>query len=283
MILFKKITDLNKWLNTARKNRQAIGFVPTMGALHHGHMSLIQQANTHTQISVCSIFVNPTQFNERADYDQYSKPVEADIEKLYSANCQVLFLPDEHEIYPNGKTGLKNYDIGQLENILEGKSRPGHFQGVCQVVDRLLDIVDPDSLFMGQKDFQQTQVVKRLIEVTGKKTILKVCPIIREADGLAMSSRNVRLSEQERKDAAQIYAGLNYIKENCNNISFDELKNTVLNDWKAIPTFKPDYLEFCDVANLKPVNNIKDAEQVVVLAAIIVGNVRLIDNVILNQ
>ncbi len=269
-------------LDSARKNRQHIGFVPTMGALHNGHLELIRYANTETQVSVCSIFVNPTQFNERSDFEKYPKPIETDIEKLYTAQCKLLFAPGEHEIYPNGKSNLKKYDIGALENILEGKSRPGHFQGVCQVVDRLLDIVEPDMLYMGQKDFQQTLVVKRLLEITGKKTILKVCPIVREEDGLAMSSRNVRLTEQQRKDAAQIYAGLYYIKHNCNKFSFGDLKNKVLDNWKAIPSFKPDYLEFCNTENLQPVKQLKDAPHVVVLTAVLAGDVRLIDNVLLS-
>jgi pantoate--beta-alanine ligase len=282
LILFKKIKDLVPVLDSARENGQRIGFVPTMGALHQGHLELIRYANTETQLSICSIFVNPTQFNERSDFEKYPKPIETDIEKLYAANCKVLFTPGEHEIYTNGKSGLKHYDIGALENILEGKSRPGHFQGVCQVVDRLLEIVNPDTLFMGQKDFQQTLVVKRLIEITGKKTVLKVCPIVREADGLAMSSRNVRLNESERRDAAQIYAGLNYIKENCNKFPFEELKNKVLDNWKTISSFNPDYLEFCNAENLQPVKQLKDTSHVVVLTAVIVGNVRLIDNVLLS-
>lgn len=269
-------------LNSARQQDNLIGFVPTMGALHRGHLELIRYANTETQVSVCSIFVNPTQFNERSDFDKYPKPIETDIEKLYSADCKLLFLPDEHEIYPKGKSDLKKYDIGALENMLEGKSRPAHFQGVCQVVDRLLDIVNPDTLFMGQKDFQQTLVIKRLIEITGKKTILKVCSIVREADGLAMSSRNARLSEQERQDAAQIYVGLNYIKNNCNIFSFGDLKNKILSDWKSISSFKPDYLEFCNAENLQQVKQLNDATYVVVLAAVLVGDVRLIDNILLD-
>jgi pantoate--beta-alanine ligase len=269
-------------LNSAREKGQSIGFVPTMGALHRGHLELIRFANTETKISVCSIFVNPTQFNERSDFEKYPKPIEEDIEKLYTAGCKLLFVPDEHEIYPNGKSDLKKYNIGSLEKVLEGKSRPGHFQGVCQVVDRLLNIVNPDILFMGQKDFQQTLVIKRLIEITGKKTVLKVCPIVREPDGLAMSSRNVRLSEQGRKDAIQIYAGLNYIKENCNKDSFGELKNKVLTDWASISSFKPDYLEFCNTENLQPVKSLNDVPHILVLTAVLVGNVRLIDNTLLS-
>ena len=198
MILFKKANDLRKWLDAQHKNGKRIGFVPTMGALHPGHISLIKKSKTENPVTVCSIFINPSQFNDPADFKKYPVTIETDIDMLEEADCDALFLPGSEEIYPDGYSNSKLYDIGYLETVLEGKYRPGHFQGVCMVVDRLLDIVQPDQLFLGQKDYQQCMVIKRLLILKGQtdKIGLSICPTLREADGLAMSSRNLRLSEK---------------------------------------------------------------------------------------
>src|SRR5690349_12723387 len=208
MILFKKTADLRNWLETQRSNAKMIGFVPTMGALHAGHISLIRSALIDNDIVVCSIFVNPTQFNDPKDFEKYPITLEKDIDMLEEAGCAVLFLPSVHEMYPEGTetSKSKTYQLGTIEKILEGQYRPGHFQGVCNIVDRLLNKVEPDALYLGQKDYQQCMVINKLLELTSRsgKTKLVICPTLREPDGLAMSSRNMRLNETDRKTAATI-------------------------------------------------------------------------------
>src|SRR5262245_46576859 len=206
MILFKKAGDLSNWLETQRKNNLQIGFVPTMGALHPGHLSLIGSSKEENEITLSSIFVNPTQFNDPKDFEKYPVTPEKDIYLLESIGCDILFVPDILEIYPHGTTAVNHYDLGYLDTVLEGKYRPGHFQVVCQVVHRLLDIVKPDSLYLGQKDYQQCMVIKRLAELTNSQVKIIICPTLREEDGLAMSSRNLRLSPEYRKKAAKIFA-----------------------------------------------------------------------------
>src|ERR1700691_4943551 len=193
MILFKRSAHLYRWLNHETVSGKSIGFVPTMGALHEGHISLITISKKETDITVCSIFVNPTQFNDPRDFQKYPITLEKDIALLEQAGTDVLFLPEVEEIYPKGTSGLEHYDLGRIETLLEGQYRPGHFQGVCQVMRRLLDVVRPDDLFMGQKDYQQCMVLQRLLELRGMPTRLHRCPILREPDGLAMSSRNMGL------------------------------------------------------------------------------------------
>src|SRR5690242_13565632 len=201
MILFKKVIDLRKWLDHQRQTENNIGFVPTMGALHSGHLSLIEASKKENSITVSSIFVNPTQFNDPTDFEKYPVTIEKDIDLLEGIGCDAIFLPSVEEIYPNGTKSVKHYELGYLEKILEGKFRPGHFQGVCMVVERLLEIVEPDKLYLGQKDFQQCMVIRKLISLMGKENTisLEISPTLREPDGLAMSSRNVRLNEEERK------------------------------------------------------------------------------------
>src|SRR6201991_5161482 len=208
MILFKKTGDLNRYLDQQRSSGATIGFVPTLGALHEGHISLIDISKKNTTLTVCSIFVNPTQFNDPKDYQKYPITIEKDIILLENAKVDVLFLPELDEMYPDGTKNLETYDLGSLETILEGKYRPGHFQGVCQVMRRLLQLVRPDDLFMGQKDYQQCMIVKRLIHLMGWTINFHTCPIVREADGLAMSSRNVRLNPDERQRATATYKAL---------------------------------------------------------------------------
>lgn len=212
MILLKKAEDLSRWLEKRRSDGKSIGFVPTMGALHAGHISLIDISKQHTGVTVCSIFVNPTQFNDPKDFQKYPITIEKDIQLLEQAGTDVLYLPEVSEIYPGGVKDLEKYDLGSLESLLEGAFRPGHFQGVCQVMRRLLEAVRPDHLFMGQKDYQQCMVVRRLLEIIRLPTLLHPSPIIREPDGLAMSSRNVRLTTEQREQATAIYQALSRIK-----------------------------------------------------------------------
>jgi len=213
MILFKKSGDLRRWLADQKNKRGKTGFVPTMGALHGGHLRLIETCRSQTDLSICSIFVNPAQFNDRSDFEKYPVSLEKDIEMLAKAGADLVFIPSVNEIYPQGDTGLETYDLGALETILEGRYRPGHFQGVCQVMRRLLGIVTPEYLFMGQKDYQQCLVVQRLISLLEIPVEFHTVPTIREADGLALSSRNRRLTEEQRKNASAIFKALKYIRE----------------------------------------------------------------------
>ena len=227
MIIYKKPEDLHNLLEKKKKEKGEIGFVPTMGALHAGHLSLVDAAKKQNKIVVCSIFVNPTQFNDPEDFKKYPVTLEKDILMFEGAGCDVLFIPSVEDIYPNGINDLAHYDLGFLETVLEGKFRPGHFQGVCMVMGRLLEIIFPNNLYIGQKDYQQCMVIKKLVELMGLKNKIKVniCPTLREEDGLAMSSRNTRLLPQDRIKAATISKALRYIKENLKAGETNKIKN----------------------------------------------------------
>jgi pantoate--beta-alanine ligase len=280
MIIFKQAKPLTDYLEREQKVGKKIGLVPTMGALHNGHLSLIKSSKSNNDITVCSIFVNPTQFNNPDDFKHYPITIEKDIEHLITAGCDVLFLPGVEEIYPSGYQ-KKHYNLGAIENILEGFYRPGHFQGVCQVVDRLLQIINPDNLYMGQKDFQQCMVIKKLLELTGKDKVIRlnISPTIREKDGLAMSSRNLRLNGIEKALATSIYKELAVIKDNFHLQPLHSLMQTA-KDHLQENGFVVDYIEIANTKDLSSAEN-SDEPSVALIAASI-GNVRLIDNLILN-
>ncbi len=282
MIQFKKASDLRLYLEKQREKGRKIGFVPTMGALHEGHISLIHESAKNNQISVCSIFVNPTQFNDPSDLDKYPVTLEEDIRKLFQAGCDILFLPGIPEMYPDGTQLTKKYDLGYLETILEGSFRPGHFQGVVTIVHRLLEMVRPDNLYMGQKDYQQCMVIRELLRQTGleKEIHLQIQPTRREADGLAMSSRNMRLLPDQRALAVSIYETLRFIKDNYTKTGFEQLKKEAEKRLTDLG-FRVDYIEIADAATLLPVQN-NDNGPLVALAAAFMGDVRLIDNLLLN-
>ena len=213
MIIFKHPKDLQSYIQNGAIDPNSIGFVPTMGALHKGHISLIQTARVENSLVVASIFVNPTQFTDQLDFEKYPSTIESDILKLENSGCDILFLPSVADIYPNGITANQQYNLGHLDTILEGKYRPGHFQGVCQIVHLLLQIISPGKLYLGQKDYQQCLVIKKMISLLHIGTSVIICPTQREPDGLAMSSRNVRLTSIEREKATYIFKMLNYINE----------------------------------------------------------------------
>lgn len=281
MLILKQTKDLRQYIKSGIAQTESLGFVPTMGALHEGHISLIKIAKELCSTVVASIFVNPTQFNDPKDFKLYPKTIEADIYMLEKAGCDILFLPDVEEIYPGGIPTNEHYNIGYLETVLDGKYRPGHFQGVCQVVNRLMNIVEPNKLFLGQKDYQQCMVIKKLLSITGSKAEIVVCPTLRELDGLAMSSRNRRLNPEERQNATGIYQALLYIAEHIKTAPWLEVKkgaHNILKDYKL----KPDYIELADADNLELLESAANTTIVVALIAAFMGEVRLIDNMIIT-
>ena len=282
MIIFKRSKDLRSHINKARHQGLSTGFVPTMGALHKGHLSLIAKSKKDADITICSIFVNAVQFNNKEDFDKYPSSIENDILLLEESGCDILFIPTANEVYPDAASKNKHYELGHLEKILEGEFRPGHFQGVCLVVERLLNIVEPDYLFLGQKDYQQCLVIKSLVKQMDKKVKVVVCPILREKNGLAMSSRNLRLNEEQKQIAAALYKTLMCIKENLGIRNFPQLKTEAINKLEK-KGFKVDYLELAKSKNLTIIDDIDKPKGVIILTAAFLNNVRLIDNILIKD
>lgn len=280
MILFKKAEALSRYLLQQKQNGRNIGFVPTMGALHEGHFSLIVSSKEEQAITVCSIFINPTQFNNPDDFKHYPVTVEEDIGKLLTAGCDVLFLPSADEVYPEGYTA-KKYKLGVLETLLEGRYRPGHFQGVCQVVDRLLQIVQPAVLYLGQKDYQQCKVIQTLINSrqASRDIKLKIGPTCREKDGLAMSSRNLRLTGAQRQKAPLLYKALHAAKEKLPTHPVDEIK-AAAERFLTAEGFAVDYFEIADADTL--LSSTRKSDRLIALVAAHLDGIRLIDNLLLN-
>jgi pantoate--beta-alanine ligase len=280
MIIFKRAGELRSHLDKMRYKGLKTGFVPTMGALHEGHLSLVQASQKGNELTLCSIFVNPTQFNDPKDFEKYPVRTENDIYLLERADCDILFLPPVNEIYPNGMDSGTHYALGNLENILEGRYRPGHFQGVCQVMERLLNIVNPDCLYLGQKDYQQCMVLKKMVKLIQLPVQIEICPTLREADGLAMSSRNLRLNVQEREKASGIFKALEFISQNIQPGD----TNHILYDAQFMLSqdgFKVDYVAICKAGDLELVNHWDGKTPLVALAAAFLNQVRLIDNLLL--
>ena len=277
MLIFHRIAELQTYLKEARQKGLKTGFVPTMGALHKGHLSLLQQSKSNTDISICSIFVNPTQFNDLHDFEQYPITINTDIELLLKCGTDLLFVPSVTEMYPNGTTPQKHYELGLLETVLEGTYRPGHFQGVCQVMHRLLGIVQPDDLFMGQKDYQQCMVIQQLIRNEQINTRLHIAPTLREQDGLAMSSRNMRLNSEERTAATTIYKTLLQMQTELKQGPLEQIKQAAT-QFLTQNGFRVDYTELAHADTLTPLNEWNGTDPVVALIAAYIGEVRLIDN-----
>jgi pantoate--beta-alanine ligase len=282
MIIFKKTKDITEYLQKRRAGKNSIGFVPTMGALHEGHLSLLKESGKLSKITICSIFVNPAQFNNAEDLEKYPKSVSNDILLLEQNGCNVLFLPDGKEIYPDDQSKQKHFDLGYLETILEGKFRPGHFQGVSLVVEKLLRIVNPDLLFLGQKDFQQCLVIKKLAGLMNNPFKIVICPIRREESGLAMSSRNLRLGSSDRRLASELFRTLVSIKDKLKSEDFLKLKGHAIQDLET-KGFKVEYLELARKSNLEMVSHCKPEEELIILIAAFLGKVRLIDNLLINR
>jgi len=281
--VFQTVSDIQRYLLTINElNKKKVGFVPTMGALHEGHLSLIRTSKSKSDITVCSIFVNPTQFNDKKDFEKYPIQIDKDLEMLLEAKCDVVFIPNVEEIYPNGTLDKTSVDLGFIGKILDGEHRPGHFDGVLQVVKRLLDIVQPDFLFLGQKDYQQCMVLNKLVEHYELPVIVDICATLREEDGLAMSSRNARLNSDERIAAVKLSKALFYIKDKIESESIQQLIDNQIQRLNEDELIKVEYLTIVNGKTLEPVDIYQENTPLTALIAAKVGQVRLIDNVILQ-
>jgi pantoate--beta-alanine ligase len=278
-MLVKTKKELQEQLSALR-SKGSVGLVPTMGALHQGHISLVEQAVNENAVVVVSIFVNPTQFNDPGDLKRYPRNLKADLKMLVKTGCTLVFAPDSEEVYPEPDN--RKFNFGNLEQVMEGKHRPGHFNGVAQVVSRLFEMVNPDKAYFGLKDIQQLAVIKKLVKLMDMPVEIVPCPIVREKSGLAMSSRNELLSVEERQNAPLIYQTLTEIRELKTEKSVQQLKNQIIETINKNPYLNVEYFEIVDDKNLMPVKNWNEKGAKVGCIAVQCGKVRLIDNIVLN-
>jgi pantoate--beta-alanine ligase len=279
MIIHKTVAEVQSTMYEFSKEMLKTGFVPTMGALHEGHMSLVRRAKSENDRVIVSIFVNPTQFNNPVDLQNYPRMPDKDFEMLQREGPDVIFFPSESEIYPNGVEVKASFDFGQLEKVMEGKFRPGHFKGVAQVVSRLFEITDPDNAYFGEKDYQQLVIIRQLAEQKKYRVKITGCPTMREPDGLAMSSRNLLLTPEMRKEAAKISKALFHVRDNRNKKSLQELKSEAANIIEGNGLLKIEYLEVADAKTLQSLETWDNKNPLRCLTAVQAGNIRLIDNV----
>jgi len=279
MWIVREIEKLDVHLSVLKEQNLKIGFVPTMGALHDGHLSLVFRALEECDICVVSIFVNPTQFNDKDDLERYPRNLPKDMLMLQEVGNHFLFAPSVGTIYPPNTTVKDNFDFGAIAGLLEGAHRPGHFEGMAQVVNRLLEIVKPDKLFMGQKDYQQQLIVRKLIASEGHQTKLVMCPIRREIDGLAMSSRNARLTPEWRAKAPMINAALKTATDQISTSTPEKIIDEAQTKLEA-EGFVVEYVSIADAESLLPVSDFGENQTLVLLVAAWAGEIRLIDNVI---
>ena len=277
MKTFSSIKETISYLEQQIIAEKSIGFVPTMGALHEGHLALMRRAKKENDLLVVSVFVNPVQFNNAGDLKKYPRAPEEDTKKLKSVHCDVLFAPDVKEMYPEEVTA--QYDFGGLDKVMEGAFRPGHFNGVAVVVKKLFDIISPHRAYFGEKDFQQLAIIKKLVEMEKIPVEIASCPIVREPDGLAMSSRNRLLSAEERKIAPFIYKTLQEARRRRDHICANPLRQMIINIFEGNEHFKLEYFDIVDDKTLRPVNAWDDKIGTVACVAVWLGSVRLIDNI----
>ena len=277
MKVFTTIKETNDYLSRQKDEGRHIGFVPTMGALHEGHLSLMRRAKEENDLLAVSVFVNPIQFNNVADLEKYPRDLDRDRKLLEQIGCDVLFAPEVEEMYPEPEKTA--YDFGLLEQVMEGASRKGHFNGVAIVVRKLFEIIGPHKAYFGEKDFQQLAIIQELVRQYKIPVEIVPCPIVRETDGLAMSSRNERLTEKERKIAPEISRILQAAKAKMAEMSPRELKEWVKGQFEKIPEFRLDYFEIADDTYLQPVENWDKNTGAMGFVAVFLGNVRLIDNI----
>lgn len=278
MITIKSSSQLQNILEEHLSKNEKIGFVPTMGALHKGHLELVNQAQKENKVVVVSIFVNPTQFNNPNDLQNYPRTLDYDLKKCEEAEVNYVFTPSEQEIYPTPDERV--FDFGLLSKVMEGKHRPGHFNGVAQVVSRLFDIVKPTNAYFGQKDFQQLAVIRKMVADYNYNTNIVACPTVREEDGLAMSSRNKLLTPSHRKSAPLIAKTLFAARNKMQEMSVKELTNWVITEINNDPLLEVEYFEIANAQTLKPINSWNDGKNLVGCIAVQAGEVRLIDNVL---
>ncbi|WP_417352747.1 pantoate--beta-alanine ligase [Flavobacterium alkalisoli] len=281
MLIFNNKTDIKALLAKHKETNSTIGFVPTMGALHKGHLSLLEESVKNNDYTVISIFVNPTQFNNAEDLEKYPRTLEADVDKIKTVNDNIIvFAPTVKEMYDNEVTSA-HFSFDGLENQMEGQHRPGHFDGVGTIVKKLFEIVEPDNAYFGEKDFQQLQIVKKMVEKNSMPVNVVGCPILRETSGLAMSSRNERLSDDDKNKAALIYKTLTEARQLFEKHTVDYVTEYVKSIFKAHPEFDLEYFEIADEATLIP-TNIKENKKYRAFIAVFLSNIRLIDNISLN-
>ncbi|MBL1410876.1 pantoate--beta-alanine ligase [Sphingobacterium faecale] len=282
MEIYSTKSQLQAHLRTLREADNKIALVPTMGALHEGHLSLIREARKSADIIVCSIFVNPTQFNDPQDLEKYPRPIENDIQLLKSECCDILFLPSIEEMYPSSDETW-HIDLGDLDGLWEGAKRPGHFQGVTQIVYKLFNLVHPDIACFGQKDFQQIMVIQRMIDVKQLPVVLKICPTVRSEKGLALSSRNSRLSEQGKENALVLFQALRHTRNNFAEKPIEQLHEEAVSIIIAHPHVTLEYFAICETQTLQQATAKENTKEYVVLVAAWIEGVRLIDNMLLNM
>jgi pantoate--beta-alanine ligase len=282
MLIFNKKSDLSAFLSPLSHQNKSIGFVPTMGALHEGHLSLLKKSLTENDITVMSIFVNPTQFNNADDLEKYPRTFEEDLKKMSKISDSIIvYAPSVSDIY-EGNTVSESFEYDGLEHQMEGQHRPGHFDGVGTIVKRLFEIIKPTTAYFGEKDFQQLQIVKKLVERYAIPVQIIGCPIFREANGLAMSSRNERLSENARKKAALIFEILNQAKSYFASKSITETIQFVQNEFKKHPEFELEYFEIADETTLLSAESKEIEKKYRGFIAVFIEKIRLIDNISLN-
>ncbi len=279
MKIFETIFETQNYIRQLKLNRSSIGFVPTMGALHQGHISLVERAKHENDFVGCSIFVNPIQFNNPDDLKKYPRTFDEDIKKLIDADCDFVFCPTAKEMYPEPVS--EKYDFGQLDKVMEGAHRPGHFNGVAVVVNKLFSIFEPTKAYFGMKDYQQLRIIQALTEKLNLPVEIVPCPTVRENDGLALSSRNVRLNFEERKIAPEIYGILKEAKQKYPLLSVSEIENWASIEFENIGTLQLEYFKIVDAKTLQPFQNWPDVESAIACTAVFLGSVRLIDNLII--
>jgi len=277
MRVVKTISELKSLISGYKQENKTVGLVPTMGALHAGHKSLVDRARKENDIVVVSVFVNPTQFNNKQDLATYPRTEERDCALLEAAGCDVVFMPAVEEVYPEPDN--RQFDLGAVAEVMEGAHRPGHFNGVAQIVSKLFGFVEPDRAYFGEKDFQQIAVIRKMVQLEGFKLQIVACPIKREDDGLALSSRNVRLTAEQRQLAPNIYRVL---KESCNfakSHTVAETEKFVVDSLNALPQMEVEYYSIVDALTMQPVSDWADADSITGCITVYCGGVRLIDNI----
>lgn len=280
MKIFSTIEDIKNFVHTQKLNNHKIGFVPTMGALHNGYLSLVKTAVSENDVVVVSVFVNPTQFNDKKDFDVYPRNQEADAELLKNAGVTALFAPTADSFYtPEEMKSTFQFDFNGLDKVMEGKYRPGHFNGVVQVVSKLFSIVNPDNAYFGEKDFQQLAIIRYMVKKMGFNINIVGCPIVREESGLALSSRNALLTEDQKRLASNIYKVLKESTTFYHMTSVAELKDATIKAIEQHDGLKVEYFEIVDAVSLLPINKWDDADSVVGCITVFCGKVRLIDNI----